>query len=1104
MKEKGKLLKWGLILLITSILFALDAKYLVGSSWGLNYIFLIFLSIWLGVKGAAYWTAAIGSACILIDAFIPADFLDNSVVFAEKSVSIIVLWLLAYLTERRFHSNIKFSKRINRFFILSTLSFLSLIVIFALFYQQQGEKLKTSFLDRQQASLKIATNEKKKMLLNLFTDLSFIQEFENVKQVHTKKEALQHDLVAFMRMRHQYDQIRVLDTNGQEIVRVNQGNPVTVVPQEQLQNKADRDYFKNAKELSGNQFYLSEISLNKEHGNVSTPMKPVIRIVTPIISEHQKQGILVINFLPFIAKNAVSSSEHAFPVQILDHRGYWFEGVPEKFLFGHKEGFLSDSIESTTPRFWEQLSGKTTGQFYTNGDCIIFEKIQWEDLFIGTSKKRLNSSILTSENSFVALKRIPAEVLFTIEHKDAFVFGLFFSLLLLILFFVEVYIFEECLALDNKTLKNTSLEKEILESNELFKDLQEVTKLGVWRILLDEMRVEWDEMTYQIHEVPNQTPINIEEAIHFYREDYQAFMKQVIDEATEKRKSWDVQAVLVTAKKREIWVRAMGYPIIKNGQLKEFRGMFMNIDDIKRNETLLAENKIRFQLAVDAARLGIWDWDIVNSTLIWDESIYEIFGIDAADYSGTCDAWQKTLFKEDAFAMTMAIDKALAGEEPFDTVFKVISKDGSLKHIMAKGNVTFDTTGKAKRMTGVIKNITYQVEAEAEIVALNQNLETQVKERTHELKSVTLELEQQLSLLNTSLILSTTDASGIISEVNDTLCTISGYSREELIGQNQRLLLSPKSLNSYQKIFKEIEKGHFWKGEVCNLSKGGDEYWVDLSIKPFYDTNGKLTKLLSISYDITTLKNIQAGMSNQSKSLAKTNGKLDAANKELEAFSYSVSHDLKAPLRAIQGFSSNLSKKYADQLDETGVRWLAFIQDNATQMDRLINDMLAFAQIGKKQMTKTRTEMREMIETKIEHFKRIYPAETNITIHEILSVHCDPQMMEMVWQNLIENAFKYSGKKSEINIEIKSEQVGNFVNYSISDQGAGFDMRYYDKLFGVFQRLHSTEEFEGSGVGLASSQRIIQKHGGDISAHSILGEGTTFEFKLPNHVNYER
>lgn len=1096
MTKRAAFLKWGVILLTSFFLFALDVMYVLGASWGLKYLFLVFLSLWIGKKGTAYWAAGIGSVCIILDAILPGTIVEHARILTEKSLSVLVLWVVAFVTERRFNHAKTFSSRTNRFFAIATLLFLSIVVIFTNSYHHEGQKLKDAYLDNQHDTLRIAVKEKKKAMADLFTDISFLQNFANVKHFKTHKADLQNDFAAFIRMRPEYDQIRVLDTNGQEIVRINQGTDGHIVSEELLQDKSGRDYFKQTKQLKDGQYYLSDISLNQEHGKISLPRKSVIRIVTPIVSKRQKQGILVINYLPFVSTKTALHKKNK--IQILDQRGYWFQGVPQKMLFGYKKDFQSDSIKRKLPTIWNELSAKSSGRFNVDGSTILFEQIRWTDLLTENPRGISKSTILASKNSFIFLKEIPSDVMFAVEHKHAFSYGLFFSLLVLVLFFIGISLFEEYIIFDTKSLKNNKLEQEIIANIEQFKEMQHITKLGTWRIVLDEMRLEWDEMTYQIHEIPYGTPIDIEKAIDFYREEFRPMLQDAVNRASENREPWDLQAVIVTANNREIWVRAIGYPVFIDEKLIELRGIFMDIDTIKRNEILLAENEIRFQLAVDAARLGIWDWDLKKNTLKWDRSIYEIFGIDAADYRDTCDAWKKILFKEDAAATTLAIEKALADEEQFNTVFRVISKDGSIKHIMAKGNVTFDVNGAALRMTGVIKNITYEVEAEARIHALNQNLENQVKERTHELQVVTLELEQQLSLLNTSLILSTTDPDGIIQEVNDTLCDISGYTREELIGQNQKILLSPRSLNKHAKIVKNIKQGRYWKGEVSNKRKHGEEFWTELSIKPFYDTDGNLTKLLSISYDITALKNTQAHLSNQSKSLEHTIQQLDVVNKELESFSYSVSHDLKAPLRAIQGFSKNLSNKYADQLDETAVRWLQFIQENAAQMDRLIQDMLAFARISKKQMVRTQTDMRDMIESKIAQFKLVYPAETKIVVHDIEAVPCDPMMMEMVWQNLIENAFKYSSKKPTIEIEIRSEQQDEFVVYSISDKGAGFDMRYYDKLFGVFQRLHSTDEFEGSGVGLASTQRIIQKHGGIISAQSVLGEGTTFEFKLPN------
>lgn len=229
------------------------------------------------------------------------------------------------------------------------------------------------------------------------------------------------------------------------------------------------------------------------------------------------------------------------------------------------------------------------------------------------------------------------------------------------------------------------------------------------------------------------------------------------------------------------------------------------------------------------------------------------------------------------------------------------------------------------------------------------------------------------------------------------------------------------------------------------------------------------------------------------------NEKLQNANKDLEMFSYSVSHDLKAPLRALQGFSKNLKERYSDDFDERGVRWLEFIESNAERMDTLISDILAFSRITRAKLKNREIDMTKTVKEVFEREKDDYTNVVQLKLNDLHIAWGDTSMIEIVWQNLIGNALKYSSKRKVIIIEISSIELKDSIEYFIKDNGAGFDMRHYNKLFGVFKRLHGNDEFPGTGIGLANVDQILKKHGGSIRAESEVDEGATFTITLPKH-----
>lgn len=242
---------------------------------------------------------------------------------------------------------------------------------------------------------------------------------------------------------------------------------------------------------------------------------------------------------------------------------------------------------------------------------------------------------------------------------------------------------------------------------------------------------------------------------------------------------------------------------------------------------------------------------------------------------------------------------------------------------------------------------------------------------------------------------------------------------------------------------------------------------------------------------------IQAFNQNLEQTIQKRTHDLEEINKEMEAFSYSVSHDLRAPLRSINGYSKILLEDYGDKLESQGIRTLNTIIRNALRMGQLIDDLLHFSKLGKQSVRKMKLDMDAIARNACEDSRVQYPGEFDIQINSLPPVYGDNSMIQQVMQNLVSNAFKYSMKKDNPHIEIGSFKENGSYIYYVKDNGAGFDMKYYDKLFGVFQRLHSINDFEGTGVGLALVHRIITKHEGKIWAQGKENEGATFYFSLP-------
>jgi light-regulated signal transduction histidine kinase (bacteriophytochrome) len=268
--------------------------------------------------------------------------------------------------------------------------------------------------------------------------------------------------------------------------------------------------------------------------------------------------------------------------------------------------------------------------------------------------------------------------------------------------------------------------------------------------------------------------------------------------------------------------------------------------------------------------------------------------------------------------------------------------------------------------------------------------------------------------------------------------------------------------------------------------------WLSFTGRPLKDEVGRQLGGVIVCTDITERKRTELEMKLRA-------AQLEAANKELEAFSYSVSHDLRAPLRHIDGFADLLQKQASSTINEKGRRHLAVISDSAKRMGRLIDDLLVFSRMGRNEMQRERVDMGQLVKEAIEGLaSEIGDREISWNISALPEVHGDGAMLRQVFANLIANAVKYTSQREHAKLDIGCRHdAADETVFFVRDNGVGFDMQYVHKLFGVFQRLHSTSEFEGTGIGLANVRRIIARHGGRTWADGAIDAGATFYFSLP-------
>ena len=404
-------------------------------------------------------------------------------------------------------------------------------------------------------------------------------------------------------------------------------------------------------------------------------------------------------------------------------------------------------------------------------------------------------------------------------------------------------------------------------------------------------------------------------------------------------------------------------------------------------------------------------------------------------------------------------------------------------------------------------DITERKRTEERISHINEELEIRIQERSVEL----LESEQRFRLMVDNLrdyCIFFLDAQGIITDWTDSAQRMEGYSPTEIIGRPYHTLFRRKkpdeAIASAERMLRVATSRGQHELHAWHQRKDGSRYWSYSVLIALRDDSGELRGFAKINQDMSDAKRLDDLMRNINEELenrvTERTEQLLAANKDLESFSYSVSHDLRSPLRHISSFVSLLEEHLTEQGDETTQRYLATIASSARHMSQLIDGLLAFSRLGRSAVSLAPVDMSMLVDAVVNQIAHDTQERTVewVIAPDLPVVQGDALLLREVWTNLLGNAFKYTRPCERARIEV-SWSVDPAVGYtfSVADNGVGFDMQYAQKLFGVFQRMHRASEFEGTGIGLALTRRILERHGGSIWAESERQKGSTFHFSLP-------
>ncbi|MEO6554908.1 MAG: PAS domain S-box protein [Nitrospiraceae bacterium] len=547
----------------------------------------------------------------------------------------------------------------------------------------------------------------------------------------------------------------------------------------------------------------------------------------------------------------------------------------------------------------------------------------------------------------------------------------------------------------------------------------------------------------------------------------------------------DTAVITVTGERRDLFIS--GAPETQDGEVVGISCIARDITERIKTEEALRLSEARYRELIQSLPAAVYTTDERGRITLYNQAAVALWGCEPKVgedlWYGSWNIYRPDgtplSFDECPMAVTLREGRPIHGEE-----IVIERPDGTRRHVLPHPKPMLNAQSVVIGVINMLVDITDLKQAERAMVHL------------------------------AAIVMSSDDAivsknlQGIVTSWNGAAERLFGYTAEEMIGQPVSRLIPVNRHNEEPSILERIRRGesieHY---ETIRQRKDGTEFPVSLTVSPLVDLHGKIIGASKIARDITEQKRVEEALRERDRTLTTMNDTLKKqtvalaeANKELEGFSYSVSHDLRAPLRTIDAFSLIMEEDQGSRLSDEGRRCLTIVRKSVGQAGELIDDLLEFSKLGRQGMSFRLVMMADLAREAVDDLSIMQKSrQVDLTIGDLPPCQGDRRFLKIVWMNLLTNAFKYTNNRNETRIEVgwmPDDANAGSVIYFVKDNGIGFDMAYAHKLFGVFQRLHRREEFEGTGVGLAVVRRIVQRHDGRVWAEGKVGEGATFFVSL--------
>ncbi len=966
---------------------------------------------------------------------------------------------------------------IKRFTLIFAALALAATGMAVLLYHSDTKTYRNATRLSQRQAVKLAVEDISLQLRSVRSDLLYLANQAELDDwlSHTGPHVrgkLARDYLVFDAQKHIYDQIRLIDPTGRELVRVNwNGGHPKIVADADLQDKAERYYVRAALSLGHNGIYISPFDLNVEHGKIEQPAKPIIRFATPVFDKADRlRGVIVVNYVGETLLRDMANIDSQLPggLWLINARGFWLRGPdPDR-----EWGFMypqhgNETIDHAYPGAWTQINrGDAEGQFMAGGDLFAFRTVSPVTSIESMGLEKPIDVKFGGGGPWYVVARIPASILSaeSTSIRQNFQFG--YAALLIVLAAISW-------AIAHLGVRRRQAEETTLAARTQYEDLVNSLNVGVFRVLPDpdSPLLELNPALVRIFRAPSREALlSIPRKKLYADEEYcQVSTERLLDTGAKS----DEEIEFRRLNGERFWASITAVKRTDAAGKVYFNGVLTDITVRKQTEEALRDSEALFRRLLESAPDGVIIVDDQGRIVLISSQGEKMFGYASGELMGmpvevlvpqnlrSAHTRHRAAYFQSPHTRAMGVGLELFGIRKDGTRFPV---EISLSPIASK---------QGPLVMSVVRDVTERNATEGRFRAVAENA-------------------------NDSVI--SIDSRGNIIYFNRAAEQAFGYDAAEVLDRPLTLLIPERYRDAHEHglqryLATQEAKVIGSSMELDGKRKDGTEFPVEVSLASWRMRDE--TYFTGILRDITLRKENEKRIIDLNSRLLERTNELETVNKELEAFSYSVSHDLRGPLRAIDGFSQVLAEDYRDKLDESGLDYLQRVRKGAQHMGNLIDDLLKLSRVTRAELKLVTVNLSDLVQSIAEELRDLDPQrQVEISITPGLLTSGDPRLLQVALKNLMDNAWKFTSKQTQARIEFGVEENEQGLIYYLRDNGVGFDPRYAHKLFSAFQRLHDASEFPGTGIGLATVKRVITKHGGQIWVEGAPGEGTTFYFTL--------